>query len=156
MLLLWFIWVSFLWWQASSTVWVLAVLNELFFRPVSKAVTNVTFYRGLFKPNNHNTVPHLVLFCGVGGELTFYLPRDLMPGPDWMEETWSHTLLFPSSYLDDAWLRYDVVFMPVWGSCSDVFMGERRMDVAFPYKGSKAEPPGLCHVYLFLYPEDEM
>jgi hypothetical protein len=45
--LLWFLWFSFLWWQASSTVWALAVLNELFLGPVSKAVTYVAFYRGV-------------------------------------------------------------------------------------------------------------
>lgn len=59
MLLLWFLWVSFLWWQASSTVWVLVVLNELFLGPVFKAVTNVNSIEGCLSPSTTTVSPTL-------------------------------------------------------------------------------------------------
>lgn len=102
LLLLWVILVSFMWWQASSPVWVLAVLNELFLGPVSKAVTNVNFIEGIQAQQPSLYPPHLVLFRDTGGEPTSYIPPYLLPGPDWMEETWRPILLFPFSDLDDA------------------------------------------------------
>lgn len=84
-----------------------------------------------------------------------------------MQKTWRLALSF-HSYLDDAWLRYDVVCVSLGGILlSDLclpilpalmYLWE-RMDVAFlddrTSEGSKAEPPKHWHVHLFLYPEDE-
>lgn len=121
------------------------------------------------KPNNHLSVPptlsffvtraasprrtSLLTFCQ--GQIGWKRPGDrycYFLFPIWMMHSCAATLC---SHQSRGIILSDV-YLP---TCSDVFMGERRMDVAFlddrTSEGSKAEPPGHWHVYLFLYPEDE-